>query len=217
VLIVACGLFLSINAFTQYGSLTEQDAPVVPQSRIEPISTALVSALVPVAISFVTSAIGSLFNKPKDTEERVVYGRPMQLKLCGENNCIQLLDKGTGFTMVGKGDSMQHAIGDAMQGMLAKLLERKQLSMHDLCREHIHFPHPDQEQCAGVEINTCELSKPVIAKPPCRDLHGDKYCKKMESHCHDTLYSTFMLDNCYKTCTNNCYVAAPGPCDIPPM
>lgn len=94
--------------------------------------------------------------------QRVIYGRPMQVKLCGVDNCIQLLDKGSGLTTVGKGDTVQHALGDAVGAMLTTLLEKRLLSMHDLCREHIHFPHPDTQNCPGVEINTCELSKPVI-------------------------------------------------------
>ena len=86
----------------------------------------------------------------------------MQVKLCGVENCIQLLDKGSGLTTVGKGDTVQHALGDAVGAMLTTLLEKRLLSMHDLCREHIHFPHPDQQTCPGVEINTCDLSKPVL-------------------------------------------------------
>jgi hypothetical protein len=86
----------------------------------------------------------------------------MQVKLCGIENCIQLLDKGSGLTAVGKGDTVQHALGDAVGAMLTTLLEKRLLSMHDLCREHIHFPHPDKENCLGVEINTCDLSKPVL-------------------------------------------------------
>lgn len=86
----------------------------------------------------------------------------MQVKLCGAENCIQLLDKGSGLTTVGKGDTVQHALGDAVGAMLTTLLEKRLLSMHDLCREHIHFPHPDTYNCPGVEINTCDLSKPVL-------------------------------------------------------
>ena len=90
----------------------------------------------------------------------------MQVKLCGVENCIQLLDKGSGLTTVGKGDTVQHALGDAVGAMLTTLLEKRLLSMHDLCREHIHFPHPDKQNCPGVEINTCDLSKPVL--PQCK-------------------------------------------------
>lgn len=87
----------------------------------------------------------------------------MQVKLCGTtDNCIQLLDKGSGLTTVGKGDTIQHALGDAVGAMLTTLMEKRLLSLHDLCREHIHFPHPDTENCPGVEVNTCDLSKPVI-------------------------------------------------------
>ena len=86
----------------------------------------------------------------------------MQVKLCGDSNCIQLLDKGSGLTTVGKGDTVQHALGDAVGAMLTTLLEKRLLSFHDLCREHIHFPHPDTQNCPGVEINTCDLSKPVL-------------------------------------------------------
>jgi hypothetical protein len=146
----------------------------------------------------------------------------MQIKLCGVDNCIQLLDKGSGLTNVGKGDTVQHALGDAIGAMLTQLLERNLLSMHDLCREHIHFPHPDRENCAGVEINTCNLSKPVLPQgksiesthihlskhhqfqsylAACMDSHGTVYCKKMQSHCTESMYQTFMMANCYKTCT----------------
>jgi hypothetical protein len=64
------------------------------------------------------------------------------------------------------------------------------------------------------------------------DSHGDAYCKKMKSHCNESMYTTFMMHNCYKTCTyvkqeicriyifmysssfrNNCYKPPPGPCD----
>ncbi|CAF0771349.1 unnamed protein product [Didymodactylos carnosus] len=192
----------------------------VPTARIEPVTmTALASILAPIALNFFTGVLGSLFNKPNDVEERVVYGRPMQVKLCGAENCLQLLDRDSGYTTVGKGDNMQHALGDAMQAMFNYLLQRNLLSLHDLCREHIHFPHPDQENCPGVEVNTCELSKPIIAEQsyllaPCMDQHGAKYCKQMQSHCTDSMYSTFMLDNCYKTCTNNCYKPPPLPCAV---
>ena len=144
----------------------------------------------------------------------------MQVKLCGVENCIQLLDKGSGLTTVGKGDTVQHALGDAVGAMLTTLLEKRLLSMHDLCREHIHFPHPDQETCPGVEINTCDLSKPVLPQrertrgvessvdlssrsslAACMDSHGDSYCKKMKSHCVESMFQTFMMANCYKTCT----------------
>jgi len=185
-----------------------------PQGRIEPVTTTLlVSAALPVVLNLFTGVLGKLFSKPNDVEQRVIYGRPMTVKLCGEENCIQLLDKGSGFTTVGKGDNVQHALGDAISEMLTKLLERNLLSMHDLCREHIHFPHPDQENCRGVEINTCELSKPVIPAPKCMDSHGTPYCQKMKSHCQDSLFDTFMQHNCYKTCSNDCYKASPGPCD----
>lgn len=33
------------------------------------------------------------------------------------------------------------------------------------------------------------------------DSHGDKYCKQMKSHCKESMYQTFMMANCYKTCT----------------
>jgi len=187
----------------------------VPSARIEPVTmTLLASVLVPVAMSFFTGLFNSIVNKPNDVEERVVYGRPMQVKLCGAENCVQLLDRGSGYTTVGKGDNMQHALGDAMQAMFNILLQRNLLSLHDLCREHIHFPHPDKENCPGVEVNTCELSKPVIPDPPCMDQHGAKYCKQMQPHCADSMYSTFMLENCYKTCTNNCYKAPSHPCAL---
>jgi len=216
-----CGFFLFQynNAFPNSKYIQSDDNEIAPQvqSRIEPITMALASALVPVALNFFTGFITNMFNKPTDTEQRVIYGRPMQVKTCGAENCIQLLDKGSGFTTVGKGDNMQHALGDAMQAMFNQLLQRKLLSFHDLCREHIHFPHPDQERCAGVEINTCELSKPTLPQPACMDSHGTAYCKKMQSHCADSLYATFMMSNCYKTCTNDCYKASPGVCDIPPM
>jgi len=210
-------LFQSNDAFENLKTVQLDDNELVAQARIEPVTTALVAALLPVAISALGGFITNLFNKPNNTEERVIYGRPMQVKLCGAENCCQLLDKGSGLTTVGKGDNMQHALGDAMQAMFNILLQRKLLSMHDLCREHIHFPHPDKENCPGVEINTCDLSKPIIAKPPCMDQHGDKYCKQMQSHCIDSMYATFMMQNCYKTCTNNCYQAAPGPCHVEPM
>ncbi|CAF1067477.1 unnamed protein product [Adineta ricciae] len=184
------------------------------EGRIEPVTTSLiVSALAPVVLNLFSGLLGNLFSKPNDIEERVIYGRPMQVKLCGVDNCIQLLDKGSGLTTVGKGDTVQHALGDAVGAMLTTLLEKRLLSMHDLCREHIHFPHPDTQNCPGVEINTCELSKPVVPAPPCVDSHGAAYCKKMQSHCSESMYSTFMMHNCYKTCTNNCYKAPPGPCD----
>jgi hypothetical protein len=186
----------------------------IPQARIEPVTTTLiVSALAPLVLNLFTGLLGSLLNKPNDIEERVIYGRPMQIKLCGEENCLQMLDKGSGLTAVGKGDTVQHALGDATSAMLTILLEKKLLSMHDLCREHIHFPHPDKENCPGVEINTCELSKPILPTPGCFDHFGDKYCKNMAAHCKDTMYATFMMSNCYKTCTDNCYKPPPGPCD----
>lgn len=86
----------------------------------------------------------------------------MTVKLCGAGNCIQLLDKGSGLTTVGKGDTIQHAMGDAIGEMLSSLLQRSLLSMHDLCREHVHFPHPDTVNCRGVEINTCRLSQATV-------------------------------------------------------
>ncbi|CAF2823694.1 unnamed protein product [Rotaria sp. Silwood2] len=185
-----------------------------PEGRIEPVTTSLiVSALAPVVLNLFTGLLGNLFNKPNDTEQRVIYGRPMQVKLCGDANCMQLLDKGSGITTVGKGDTVQHALGDAVGAMLTALLERNLLSMHDLCREHIHFPHPDKENCPHVEINTCELSKPVLPQSACMDTHGDKYCSNMKNYCKDTMFATFMMANCYKTCTDNCYKPPPGPCD----
>ena len=33
------------------------------------------------------------------------------------------------------------------------------------------------------------------------DLHGETYCKAMQSHCSESIYATFMMHNCYKTCT----------------
>ncbi|CAF3785131.1 unnamed protein product [Rotaria magnacalcarata] len=184
------------------------------QGRIEPVTTSLlVSAALPIVLNLFTGLLGNLLSKPNDIENRVVYGRPMQLKLCGSENCIQLLDKGSGITTVGKGGSMQEALGDASGAMLTSLLERRLLSMHDLCREHIHFPHPDKENCANVEINTCELSKPVVPQRPCIDAHGAAYCSKMKIHCDDHLYGPHMMDACYKTCTNGCPQPQLGPCD----
>ncbi|CAF1331523.1 unnamed protein product [Adineta steineri] len=215
-LIVALALLVgsTIQADSSYPSRYLTKKSNEPESRIEPVTTTLiVSALAPVVLNLFTGLLGNLFNKPNDIEERVIYGRPMQVKLCGVENCIQVLDKGSGITTVGKGDNVQHALGDAVGAMLTSLLERNLLSMHDLCREHIHFPHPDRENCPNVEINTCELSKPVLPQPVCMDSHGAAYCKKMKSHCNESMYAEFMKHNCYKTCSNDCAKPPQGPCD----
>lgn len=41
--------------------------------------------------------------------------------------------------------------------MFHELLDRNLLSLHDLCYLGIKFPHPDQQNCPGQQINTCDL------------------------------------------------------------
>lgn len=41
----------------------------------------------------------------------------------------------------------------------------------------------------------------VTFEAPCMNSHGDKYCTAMQSHCQESMYTTFMMNSCYKTCT----------------
>ena len=80
----------------------------------------------------------------------------VRVKQCGENNCIEITDKQTGLVGRGTGSSSQEALGDATQQLFEELLEKGHLSLFDLCELHITFPHPNKDQCPGVEINPCK-------------------------------------------------------------
>jgi len=76
------------------------------------------------------------------------------------------------------------------------------LSLQNLCDLNIHFPHPDQSTCPGVQISPCDLIHPVVTtKAPCKNLLGDSYCDKNVGRCFDHLYEAFMHHNCLKTCS----------------
>ncbi len=59
----------------------------------------------------------------------------------------------------------KEAIGDATKKIFDELLKKGLLTLHDLCDLHIHFPHPDQQTCPGVEISPCDLIHPVLTTP----------------------------------------------------
>lgn len=86
-----------------------------------------------------------------------MFNRMVRIKECGDNNCIQITDKQSGFMGKGTGSSKQEALGDATQQLFEELLQNNLLSLFDLCDLHITFPHPNQEQCKNVQINPCIL------------------------------------------------------------
>merc|ERR1712122_74211 len=172
-------------------------------NKIEPATTTLiVTALAPVVINALTGLFQHL-TKPSDTQDTIIFGRSMRLKICNEEaTCVQLTDRASGLSEVGTGSNTQEATGDATKKLFDDLLTKNILSLHDLCDLHIFFPHPDQNTCPGVQINPCDLIHPVATTPvPCHDKHGSKYCQRNKKKCDEPVYHTFMREQCLYTCS----------------
>lgn len=100
------------------------------------------------------------------------------------------------------GSTQSDALSQASYKMFNELLNKKLLTVWDLCHLNINFPHPDTQACPETVINSCDLTHPVITtKQPCVNQHGDDYCERYKTRCNQTIYQTFMRQYCFKTCS----------------